>query len=98
MNGLEVRRSKLIVQSAGGIVAASQVLDIPATQTETEDLVVETAAVLVLEGEYAAALDFGGINTAAVRCRRSPDCLQPDFLISDTRNMGVMPRVHGFVI
>ena len=53
-------------------------LEIPVTQTETEDLVAETAAVLVLEGEYAAALDFGGINTASVRCHRPPNSLQPD--------------------
>lgn len=43
-----------------------QGLSIPATQEESEQLVAETAAMRVLESEYAAALDFGGINTSTV--------------------------------
>lgn len=53
--------------------AAVQGLSIPTTQPETEDLVTETAAMMLMESEYATALDFGGINTseAAVSIRRA---------------------------
>lgn len=44
-------------------------LDIPATLEESEALVAETAATMTLESEYAAALDFGGINTSVVSCK-----------------------------
>ena len=43
-------------------------LNIPATLEESEALVAETAATMTLESEYAAALDFGGINTSVVSC------------------------------
>lgn len=43
-----------------------QALSIPATLEESEALVAETAATMTLESEYAAALDFGGINTSTV--------------------------------
>ena len=38
----------------------------PETQAESEQLLGETRAVNVLEAEYAAELDFGGISTAQV--------------------------------
>ncbi len=47
-------------------VCHAQALSIPATQAESEELVAETASMLTLEGEYAAGLDFGGINTSVV--------------------------------
>lgn len=49
-------------------VCHGQALSIPATQAESEELVAETASMLTLEGEYAAGLDFGGINTSVVSC------------------------------
>ena len=44
-----------------------QARDIPTTQGESEELVAETGAMMALEDEYAASLDFGGINTSPVR-------------------------------
>jgi hypothetical protein len=42
---------------------------IPGTQAESEALIRDTRAVTVLEVEYAASLDFGGISTDTVRLR-----------------------------
>lgn len=39
---------------------------VPGTQLESERLLAETRAVDVLEAEYAADLDFGGISTSKV--------------------------------
>lgn len=73
--------------------AAVQALGIPATQLETEDLVAETAATIVMEGEYAAALDFGGINTsvAQVAIGRA----SRGGLLSGQQLVAVASLVHG---
>ncbi len=40
---------------------------VPDTHAESVQLLAETRAVNVLEAEYAADLDFGGISTSVVR-------------------------------
>lgn len=46
--------------------AAVSNLPVPSSQAESEALIRETAAVTVLEIEYASSLDFGGISTDQV--------------------------------
>lgn len=41
-------------------------LPIPSSQAESEALIRETAAVTIVEVEYASSLDFGGISTDQV--------------------------------
>ena len=45
----------------------------PSSEAETDSLIRDTRAMTVLEVEYAATLDFGGISTDTVRalCRVS---------------------------
>ena len=40
---------------------------VPSGEAETQALIRDTRAVTVLEVEYAASLDFGGISTDTVR-------------------------------
>jgi hypothetical protein len=59
---------------------AVQALELPETQLESEDLLRETAAVLRLESEYGATLDFGGISTSqvlAAALQHTPDEVVP---------------------
>ena len=50
--------------------AAVSNLPVPSSQAESEALIAETAAVTVLEIEYASSLDFGGISTDQVTTGR----------------------------
>ncbi len=44
---------------------------VPSGEAETQALIRDTRAVTVLEVEYAASLDFGGISTDTVRGLRA---------------------------
>jgi len=50
----------------------SSLPQVPSGEAETQALIRDTRAVTVLEVEYAASLDFGGISTDTVRaaCRQ----------------------------
>lgn len=44
-----------------------QEMVVPESQKESEQLVADTQAMIVLQQEYAVSLDFGGIDSALVR-------------------------------